>query len=272
MRPVWKGAISFGLVNIPVKMYTAVEDKTIKFRYLHRQCSSPLNYQRVCSRCGQQVDWDEVVKGYEHQKGQFIIMEEADFEKVPSRQTRTIDIVDFCDLTEIDPIYFQKSYYLGPEETAKKAYNLLSSTLRNSDKVAVAKVVIRSKQSLAAIRVYKEVLVMETMNYPDEIRAAQEVPGLDASVQATERELEMAAKLVDSMTTPFEPDKYTDEYRRALIEIIEAKLEGHEPDLPEQRPVEGVADLMETLRNSLEAIEKEKFKPRKGQKEKDAIS
>src|SRR5690554_3410207 len=218
MRPVWKGAISFGLVNIPVKMYTAVEDKTIKFRYLHRQCNAPLNYQRVCSRCGKQVEWEETARGYEYQKGHFIVMEEEDFDKIPAKQTHTIDIVDFCNLAEIDPVYYHKTYYLGPEEAGKKAYNLLSATLRGSDKVAVAKVVIRSKQSLAAIRVFEDVLVMETMNYPDEVRPPQQVPGLDKAVQATQRELDMAAKLVDGMAAPFEPKKYTDDYRRALLE------------------------------------------------------
>lgn len=261
MRPVWKGAISFGLVNIPVKMYTATEDKSIKFKYLHSKCNTPLKYQRVCPRCNQEVQWEEIVRGYEYQKDRFVVMKDEDFESIPSNQTRSIDIIDFCRLEEIDPIYYEKSYYLGPEETGKKAYNLLVSALRDTGRVAVAKVVIRSKQALAAIRIYNDVLVMETMKYPDEVRSRQEIPGIDPDLTVSQRELAMATQLVEGMTEPFDPQKYTDEYRKALLELIEAKIQGQEPDFPEARPAEGVVDLMESLKASLEAIQKERFTP-----------
>ncbi|MDD2282449.1 MAG: Ku protein [Eubacteriales bacterium] len=261
MRPVWKGAVSFGLVNIPVKMYAASEDKSIKFKYLHSKCNTPLKYQRTCPRCNQEVEWPEIVRGYEYQKDRFVVMRDEDFESIPTEKTRTIDILDFCRLAEIDPIYYEKSYYLGPEETGKKAYNLLVSALKNTDRVAVAKVVIRSKQALAALRIYKNVLVMETMKYPDEVRSQLEVPGIEKELAVEERELNMATQLVEGMTADFAPEKYTDEYRKALLDLIQAKLAGEQPAPSAVPPVEGVVDLMESLRASLEAIEKEKFTP-----------
>jgi len=261
MRPVWKGAVSFGLVNIPVKMYTASEDKSIKFKYLHSKCNTPLKYQRVCPRCRQEVEWEEIVRGYEFQKDRFVVIKDEDFESIPTNKTRTIDIIDFCKLEEIDPIYYEKSYYLGPEETGKKAYNLLVSALRDTDRVAVAKVVIRSKQALAAIRIYKNVLVMETMKYPDEVRSQQEVPGIEPDLKVSERELTMATQLVEGMTEPFAPEKYSDDYRNALLELISAKIQGQEPIFDQAEPAEGVVDLMESLKASLEAIERERFTP-----------
>lgn len=268
MRPVWKGAVSFGLVNIPVKMYTASEDKSIKFKYLHRKCNTPLKYQRTCPRCKQEVDWAEIVRGYEYQKDRFVVMRDEDFESIPAEKTRTIDILDFCRLAEIDPIYYEKSYFLGPEETGKKAYNLLVSTLKNSGRVAVAKVIIRSKQALATLRIYKDVLVMETMKYPDEVRSQLEAPGIDRELAAEEREMNMATQLVESMTADFAPEKYTDDYRKALLDLIQAKLAGEQPAPSVAPAAEGVVDLMESLRASLEAIEKEKFTPAPAEKAK----
>ncbi|HPZ22390.1 MAG TPA: Ku protein [Bacillota bacterium] len=261
MRPVWKGAVSFGLVNIPVKMYTASEDKSIKFKYLHSKCNTPLKYQRICPRCKQEVEWEEIVRGYEYQKDRFVVMRDEDFEAIPTEKSRTIDILDFCRLEEIDPIYYEKSYYLGPEETGKKAYNLLVTALKETDRVAVAKVVIRSKQALAALRIYKDVLIMETMKYPDEVRSQLEVPGIDENLQASEREKNLAIQLVENMTEDFSPEKYTDDYRKGLLDIIQSKLQGEEPQPLVAPPPEGVADLMESLRASLEAIEKERFTP-----------
>lgn len=261
MRPVWKGAISFGLVNIPVKMYTASEDKSVKFKYLHKKCNTPLKYQRVCPRCQEEVEWEDIVRGYEFQKDRYVVISDEDFESIPTNKTRTIDIIDFCKLEEIDPIFYEKSYYLGPEETGKKAYSLLVNALRDTDRVAVSKVVIRSKQALAAIRIYQDVLVMETMKFPDEVRSKQEVPGVEAAVAISERELSMATQLVQGMTAPFEPEKYTDEYRKALLEVIEARIQGQEPEHPDVQPTQGVVDLMESLKASLEAIEKDRFTP-----------
>lgn len=267
MRPVWKGAVSFGLVNIPVKMYPASEDKSIKFKYLHSTCKAPVKYKKVCSRCGQTVEQDEIVRGYEYQRDRFVIMNEEDFAAVAAQKTRTIDIIDFCRLEEIDPIYFEKSYYLGPEETGKKAYDLLVAVFKKTARVAVAKVVIRTRQALAAIRIYQDVLVMETMKYPDEVRSPMDVPDVTAETAVSDRELDMAVKLVEGMTEPFVPEKYTDDYRKGLLELISAKIEGQEPILePEQEQPEGVIDLMESLRASLEAMEKERFAPAAGRR------
>jgi len=242
-------------------MYTASEDKTVKFKYLHSKCNTPLKYQRICPRCNEEVGWENIVRGYEYQKDRFVVLSHDDFESIPVNKTRTIDIIDFCKLEEIDPIYYEKSYYLGPEETGKKAYNLLVSALRDTDRVAVAKVVIRSKQALAAIRIFQDTLVMETMKYPDEVRSQKEVPGIEPGVSVSDRELAMAAQLVEGMTAPFEPEKYTDEYRIDLLNLIQTRLEGQEPVYTESRPAEGVVDLMESLRASLDAIEKDRFTP-----------
>lgn len=239
MRPVWKGAVSFGLVNIPVKMYTASEDKSIKFKYLHSQCNTPLKYQRVCPRCNREVQWEEIVRGYEYQRDRFVVMRDEDFESIPTKQTRSIDIIDFCRLEEIDPIYYEKSYYLGPEETGKKAYNLLVSALRDTGRVAVAKVVIRSKQALAAIRIYKDVLVMETMKYPDEIRSQQEIPGIEPDLAASQRELDMAIQLVEGMTEPFEPQKYTDEYNKGPAGVDRSQDSGSRAGFPRGKACRG---------------------------------
>jgi len=271
MRPVWKGAVSFGLVNIPVKMYTASEDKSIKFKYLHSKCNTPLKYQRVCPRCQQEVQWEEIVRGYEYQKGNFVVINDEDFESIPTNKTRTIDIIDFCKLEEIDPIYYEKSYYLGPEETGKKAYNLLVSALRDTERVAVAKVVIRSKQALSAIRIYNDVLIMETMKYPDEVRSQKEVPGIDQDLEVSERELTMATQLVKGMTAPFEVEKYTDDYRQALLNLIQSRIEGQQPVYSEIPPAEAVVDLMESLKASLDAIEKDRFTPTSKKKQKGQV-
>lgn len=262
MRPIWKGAVSLGLVNIPVKMYAASEDKSIKFKYLHRECGTPIKYQRVCPNCQREVDWGEIAKGYEFQQDQFVLMEEEDFQGVLGEKSRTIDILDFCRLQEIDPIYYEKSYFLGPEETGKKAYNLLVSSLSEMGRVAVAKVVLRTKESLAVLRIYKDVLVMETMKYPDEVRSQLEVPGIDPKVLAEERELGMANQLVETMTAAFVPEKYTDSYRQGLLALIEKKLEGEEPAPVRLATPGAVTDLMDSLRASLEAIEKDRFTPK----------
>ena len=273
MRPIWKGAVSFGLVNIPVKMYAASEDMSLKFKLLHQKCKTPLRYRRECPHCHVQVEGADIVKGYEYQKDRFVVLNESDFESVSAAKSRTIDILDFCQLAEIDPIYYEKSYFLGPEETGKKAYNLLVSTLRESARVAVAKVVIRSRQSLAALRIYKDVLVLETMKYPDEVRSQLEVPGVDGQVLAGERELQMAKQLVEGMTGDFVPEKYTDDYRSALLDMIQGKLAGEEPALSPAPAPEGVVDLMESLRSSIEALDKERFTPgtRKKAKKEDQV-
>lgn len=256
MRTIWKGAISFGLVNIPIKLYPATEHKDVKFRYLHKTCQAPIRYQRLCSACGQEVSQEDIVRGYEYESGRFVIINEEDLENVPDERTRTIDIVDFVALEEIDPIYFDKTYYLLPGEAGGKAYVLLRQAMEETGKIAVAKVVIRNKESLAVVRGYGKYLVMETVFYPDEIRDTGELTGLEREIKLHDNELKMARELIVNLATAFDPDKYDDEYRKKLIEFIHAKIEGQEIAVPPAESPGKVVDLMEALKASVEMVKK----------------
>lgn len=232
MRALWRGSISFGLVNVPVRMYAATERKSVSFRQIHRECGTPIRYEKVCPACNRKVEEDEIARGYEYEKGRFVIIEDKDLEAIPDETTRTIDIIDFVDLKEIDPVYFDHSYFLGPEETGQKAYLLLFEALRKTGKIAIAKVTIRAKQSLACLRPYGEnQLVIETMFYPDEVRDAGEIT-VSPGIKLHENEIKMAVQLIDSLAAEFRPEKYTDEYRKALLDIIRAKVEGQEIKYP----------------------------------------
>ncbi|ADI02271.1 Ku protein [Syntrophothermus lipocalidus] len=261
MRALWRGSISFGLVNVPVRMYAATERKSVSFRQIHRECGTPIRYEKVCPACNRKVEEDEIARGYEYEKGRFVIIEDKDLEAIPDETTRTIDIIDFVDLKEIDPVYFDHSYFLGPEETGQKAYLLLFEALRKTGKIAIAKVTIRAKQSLACLRPYGEnQLVIETMFYPDEVRDAGEIT-VSPGIKLHENEIKMAVQLIDSLAAEFRPEKYTDEYRKALLDIIRAKVEGQEIKIPAPRE-EKVVDLMEALKASLAMVEEEKGKNR----------
>lgn len=277
MRALWRGSISFGLVNVPIKMYAATEKKTVSFRQLHKQCGTPIRYEKVCPTCGKKVEEEDIVRGYEYEKGKYVIIDDKDLESIPDETTRTIDIIDFVNIEDIDPIYYDHSYFLGPEETGMKAYVLLRKAMQEGNKIAIAKVVIRSKQSLAAVRPYGENhLIMNTMFFPDEVRNVQEIP-VFPDVKLHENEIKMAVQLVNSLATEFRPEKYTDEYRKAMLEIIAAKVEGDEVRIPAPRE-EKVVDLMEALKASLALAEKEKgeeakeSKPsKKGRKKKKVV-
>jgi DNA end-binding protein Ku len=252
MHTMWKGAIQFGLVNVPVKMYAATENKDIKFRYLHKECHTPVQYVRQCPHCQREVGWDEIVKGFEYQPDRFVIVEDEEIQEIAGRKTKTIDILDFVDLAEIDPIFFDKSYYLAPEETSQKAYKLLQEAMEKTGKIAVAKVMIRSAETLAVIRIYQGVIVMETIFYPDEVRSTEQLPKIAPNVETSERELEMATQLIQSLSTPFDPAKYTDTYRKALTELIEAKIQGEDFSVAAPRETHNVVDLMKALQESLD--------------------
>ena len=259
MHTVWKGAISFGLVNIPVRMFTATEDRDIRFRYLHKTCNTPLKYKKFCPSCNMDVAEDDIVRGYEYEPGHFVILTEADFESViEASNNRSIEILDFVDLSEIDPVYFDKTYYLSPQETGAKAYNLLRQAMNDTGKIAIAKVNIRSKETLAALRVYKNALVMETLFYADEVRPAEQIPGLPAVTETNEKELDIAVKLIDNLTAKFEPEKYTNEYKTALTALIQKKVEGKEIKVAPEAPKQNVIDLMEALKASLQETKKKK--------------
>lgn len=253
MRTLWKGVISFGLVTIPVKLYAATESKEIAFHYLHAACRSPIRYQKRCLTCEREVPMAEIVRGYEYEPGQFVLMQEADFAALPRAATHTVDIVDFIHLAEVDPIYYDKSYFLEPGEGGAKAYALLRRAMEETGRVAVARLVLRSRESLAAIRVYAGgILALETMYYPDEVRSAAALAP-KALPEVRPAELEMARELVTRMSGQFVPERYRSEYRQALRELIEQRIAGQQVVRTPVAPLGGqVVDLMEALRQSVE--------------------
>ncbi|MCA0753980.1 Ku protein [Paenibacillus sp. N4] len=256
MHTVWKGAISFGLVHVPVKMYTATEDKDIHFRSLHKDCGMPINYAKTCRHCEKEVGPDDIVKGFEYEKGKFVIVKEEELEAIKPESAKTIQILDFVDLPDIDPIYFQKAYYLSPDMAGAGAYSLLLEAIKQSGKIGIAKISIRSKSSLAAIRFVDNCLCLETMFFPDEIRSISQVPNLPEQTVVNEKELAMAKTLVEQLSEKFDPSKYTDDYRIALTELIEQKIAGESIDIVTAPDTEGrsnVIDLMAALQASLDA-------------------
>ncbi|TFE27257.1 Ku protein [Cohnella luojiensis] len=256
MHTVWKGAISFGLVHVPVKMFTATEDKDVHLRMIHKECGTPISNVRTCPHCEKEVQWEEISRGYEHEKGRFVLFEPEEIDAIKPENTRTIQILDFVDLTEIDPLYYQKAYYLSPDQAGSGAYNLLLEAMRQSGKIGIAKIAIRSKSSLAAIRAVDNCICMETMHYPDEIRSLQLVPNLPEQTTVNDKELTMAKMLIEQLSTPFDPTKYTDDYRIALQEAIQRKISGEGTDIVTAPAAErtNVIDLMAALQASLEAV------------------
>jgi DNA end-binding protein Ku len=252
---MWKGAISFGLVSIPIRMYPATEEKTLRFNQLHEKDGGRIRYKRVCSIDEEEVPYEEIVKGYEYEKDRYVILTEEDFDAVPVESSRAIDIEQFVELEEIDPIYYQKTYYLIPEETGVKAYALLRQAMSENGKVGIAKVAFRDKEHLAALRFKDEALVMETMFWPDEIRAV-EFEELKKEPKIRPQEVQMARSLIESLTGDWDPEQYRDEYREALLQIVEKKLAGEEITVaPEPEPTR-VVDLMQALKASVEAAKK----------------
>jgi DNA end-binding protein Ku len=260
MRPIWKGAISFGLVFVPVKLYAATEQKDIKFNYLHEKCKTPVQYKRYCPACQADVPMEEIVKGYEYEKGKYVIMKEDDFDKLSGADGgKSIEIMDFVDLKEIDPIYYEKPYYLAPGDGGAKVYELLRQAMEETGKVAVARVVIRNRESLATIRVGdRNVLIMSTMHYPDEIRQAGILPEMNFQVNLHDNEVKMAVNLITSLSAEFQPDKYVDTYRQNLMEVIQAKIAGEAVEIPARPETGKVVDLMEALKASIDLAKKDR--------------
>lgn len=258
MRTLWKGAISFGLVNVPVKMYAATQRNEPRFHYLHEKCKTPIEYERRCPACGVEVPPEEIVWGYEYQPGSYVVLREEDFDRLPGESTKTIDILDFVDLAEIDPIFFDKSYYLEPNQGGEKAYALLKRAMLATAKIAIARTVIRTKETLCALRVANGVLLMATMFYPDEVRSAAGLAGVEREPALQGNEIELATNLIANLSSHFEPAKYTNQYREELMKLIEAKVEGKEVYAPAEPEKGKVVDLMEALRASLAATEKAK--------------
>lgn len=258
MRSLWKGALSFGLVSIPVRLYAATRAHDVRFHLLHRPCHTPVRYRRFCPACAREVGPEEVARGYEHPAG-YVLVEDADLEALPLPTRKTIEILDFVRLEEIDPIYYETAYFLEPAEGGGKAYALLRRVLREAGRVAVAKVALRAKESLACVRVYgregEGVLVLETMFYPDEVRSYADLEGASRPAEVTERELAMARHLVDSLTVAFDPARYRDAYREALLQVIEEKVRGQEVVAPPAREPARVLDLVAALEESIRQAE-----------------
>jgi DNA end-binding protein Ku len=265
-RAIWKGAISFGLVTIPIRVHTAVEEKSFKFNQLHSKDQGRIKYKRTCAIDGEEVPFDEIVKGYEYEKDHYVVLTDEDIDRGLSN-VRTIDILKFVDSNEIDPIYWQRSYYLAPDGTpGLKAYKLLSKALKDDERVAIARIAFRDKEHLATLRVRDGVFVLETMYWPDEIRDA-EFEELDEDVKIAPQELQMAKSLIDNMTGEFDPDEFKDEYREKLEALVGKKIEGEEITVVEEAGSGAkVLDLIEALKASVEASEKpakKKAAPRK---------
>jgi DNA end-binding protein Ku len=254
MRSMWKGAVSFGLVMIPVKLYTATETKDIAFRQVHREDGGRIRFRRFCTVDDQEVPYEDVAKGYELPDGEIVILTEEDMAELPLPTTKSIEVVQFCPAEQLDPILFNRSYFLEPEAAGARAYSLLREALEQSGKIAIAQVALRQRESLAILRARDGVLVLETLLWPDEVRVP-DFPFLADNIDVRPQELRMAESLIESMTLDFDPDEYHDSYREALTELVTAKVEGREVIQPiEAGPgEEEPSSLADALRASLEA-------------------
>jgi DNA end-binding protein Ku len=254
MRSMWKGAVSFGLVMIPVKLYTATETKDIAFRQVHREDGGRIRFRRFCTIDDTEVPYEDVAKGYELPDGEIVILTEEDMAELPLPTTKNIEVVQFCPAEQLDPILFNRSYFLEPEAAGARAYSLLREALEQSGKIAIAQVALRQRESLAILRARDGVLVLETLLWPDEVRVP-DFPFLADSIEVRPQELRMAESLIESMTLDFDPDEYHDSYREALTELVTAKVEGREVvQVPDAGPgAEEPSSLADALRASLEA-------------------
>jgi DNA end-binding protein Ku len=255
MRAIWKGSISFGLVNIPIALYPATRKEELSFRLLRRSDLSPVNYKRVAEKDGKEVPWDEIVKGYEYEKGKYVVLKNEDFQRVDLEATQTVDIQDFVDQEEIDPMFFYKPYYLEPQKGGDKAYVLLRDALAESKKVGIAKVVIKTRQYLAGVKAEDGVLVLELMHFAEELADSDKLH-VPKKIEPEKREINMAKALIDSMSSKWDPEKYRDDYREALMEVIEEKVEAGGKEIeakpkPKRQPTK-VIDLVSVLQRSLE--------------------
>jgi DNA end-binding protein Ku len=261
-RAIWKGSISFGLVTIPVELHTAVRDHRPKFRMLHARDKSPVRYERVCQREGKPVAWEDLVKGYEYEKGHFIVLTKEDLKSAALNKDKSINILDFVKSGEIDDRYFETPYYVTPEKSGQHAYALLREALKQSGRTGIAKIIIREAQHLAAVEVIDRAIVLTLLRYADELVDTGQLM-FPSAEKVRKAELDMARMLVDNLASEWDPSKYTDEYRENLMKLIKARMKGQKPHLPaaEAAPQGRVVDLMERLRQSLESRE---GGPRKG--------
>ncbi|MEO6994547.1 MAG: Ku protein [Lacunisphaera sp.] len=260
MRPVWKGSISFGLVSIPIALVNASRQEELKFKMLRSSDLSPINYKRIAETDGKEVPWEQIVKGYEYEKGKFVIIKDEDFKRVDLEATDTVDIVDFVDLSEINPVYFYKPYYLEPQKGGARAYKLLRAVLANTNKVGIAKVIIRTRQHLAALKANGNLLVLDLMRFEDELISPNEV-AVPEGKSLGAREVKMATTLVDQMSDKWNPARYTDDYRSALMKLIDAKVKSGGKKIPlktKAKAATNVIDLLSVLEESLAGAGKKK--------------
>jgi DNA end-binding protein Ku len=261
-RAIWKGAINFGLVTIPVGLYTATDNKTPKFKQLRKTDHSPIRYKRVAEADGQEVQWDDIVKGYEFEKDRYVVFTDEELDSAHQDGNKLVDVVQFVDEAEIDPMYYKSAYYLAPEKTGIKAYRILEEALKEKGRVAIAKVSIREKQQIATLRAKDGVIVMETMYWPDELRVA-EFEELDSEVEIRPEEVAMAASLIDNLTRPFDESEYVDRTREAIEDLADKKVKGEEIVATVSPEPTKVVDLLEALKASVEATKSKETKTAK---------
>ena len=260
-RSIWTGSISFGLVSVPVRMYSAVEEHTLHFNYVHEPDGSRIGHEKICKAEDKPVPDDEIVKAFEYEKGEWVYMSDEDFEAAAAENHRTIDIRAFVAFDEVDPIFFERTYYLGPAQDGERVYALLAKAMESAGLAGVAKWVMRDRQNLGLLRVREGVITLERMHFADEIRSAEEFAPKDSKVE--KRELDMAEQLIEQYTGTFDPSEYSDTYRDALCEIIKAKRKGEEVRVEAEPEPEAPTDLMEALRASVEAARGRRSKPRR---------
>jgi DNA end-binding protein Ku len=252
-RSIWNGVISFGMVSIPVKLYTGTESKDISFHMLHKEDNTRIKMMRWCPEDERAVEMSEIVRGYEYSRDQYVILTEEDFDKLPLPSKHTIELAQFIEAEEIDPVYYEKTYYLEPDEKGVKPYSLLMRALKEKKLTAIAKIAIRNKERLCALRPMDGTLVLETLFFPDEIRVQKESDITE--VEVSKKELDMAFALIELLHEPFEPERFKDEYREALMQLIDAKVEGEEIAVATPQPAK-VTDLMTALKASVAAAKK----------------
>ena len=255
-RSLWRATVSFGLVSIPVKVYAATEDKEIHLRQLHRRCHSPIEYRKWCPTCGTQVESEDIVMGYPLGPGRFVALSEEELDALPVPEAHTIQILDFVELADADPLYFDRPYYLEPADGGVRPYRLLAEAMGETGRLAVARMAMRRKENLAALRNLDGVLVLQTMRFADEVRAPHEVVAIPTGGQPDERERRMAVQLVQALSAPFDPKRYVNERRRAFAELVERKAAGQAVvQAPEPQQPPAVVDLVEALKASLQRLD-----------------
>jgi DNA end-binding protein Ku len=267
MRSIWKGAITFGMVTIPVKLYSATESKDVRFRMLCKKHEAPIEEKRVCTEGGEELAWAELARGYEVAKGEFVILDPEEIDAAKPESSSTIDIGDFVEAADIDPVYFEKSYFLEPTDIGAKPFSLLMKALDETKRVALARVTIRTRERLATLRTYEDGMVLETMFWPDEIRStgALDLPE-GAETKVRPKELEMARSLIESLAEKFRPESYTDAYRDALEQLIARKMKGETRNVKRRKPEPKVIDLMAALQASVDQAKKGGKKATPGRK------